>query len=245
MFVALCGLAFRGAVHMTTGVPGVVGSIPSGSNASELLKQLLKPDQAFRRIVPVAIDGAPAGLCVRTLTTAEALRRDQLREALFTHLDSVEGAIDEQAARDGAKAEEDKDGPGATPAQRAMLIRANRRAALATALAVAFVACDANGGEVFSKDAASNDAWKRPTVPTKPANAGGDGQAAAGVGGANGTGIAPIPSDAVEAWQRAMLVEQALPFAVAAELVVGSQRLSKAQRDDLGKVSWSGQPSST
>ncbi len=234
---------------MTTGVPGVVGSIPSGSNAGELLKQLLKPDQAFRKIVPVAIDGAPAGLCVRTLTTAEALRRDQLREALFTHLDSVEGAIDEQAARDGAKAEEDKDGPGATPAQRAMLIRANRRAALATALAVAFVACDANGGEVFSKDAASSNAWQRPTVPTKPAHAGGDGQAAAGVGGANGTGSAPITPplqpDAVEAWQRAMLVEQALPFAVAAELVVGSQRLSKAQRDDLGKVSWSGRPSST
>lgn len=234
---------------MTTGVPGVVGSIPSGSNAGELLKQLLRPDQAFRKIVPVAIDGAPAGLCVRTLTTAEALRRDQLREALFAHLDSVEGAIDEQAARDGAKAEEDREGPGATPAQRAMLIRANRRAALATALAVAFVACDASGGEVFSKDAASSNAWQRPTVPTRPANAGGDGQAAAGVGGANGTGSAPIPpplqADAVEAWQRAMLVEQALPFAVAAELVVGSQRLSKAQRDDLGKVSWSGQPSST
>ena len=66
------------------------------------------------------------------------------------------------------------------------------------------------------------------------------------MGGANGTGSAPapIPSDAVEAWQRAMLVEAALPFAVAAELVVGSQRLSRAQRDELGKVSWSGQPSS-
>jgi hypothetical protein len=219
----------------------------SGSSASDLLVQLLAPNQPLRRIVPVAIEGAPQGLCVRTLTTAEALRRDQLREALFAHLDSVEGPIDEQLAKDGAKAEEDKDGPGASPAQRAMLVRANRRSALATALAVAFVACDGEGREVFTKDAAVNNAWMRPLLPTAPIpkpSAGGDGQAAAGVGGANGSGTV-IDPNVLEAWQRCMLVEAALPFAVAAELVVGSQRLTKAQRDDLGKVSWSGQPSST
>lgn len=248
---------------MKTSVSGVPGSC-----ASDLLQQLLRPDQAFRKIVPVAIDGAPAGLCVRTLTTAEALRRDQLREALFAHLDSVEGPIDEQLAKAGAAAEdraraqdlekakavaenkawEGVDEPGATLAQRAMLIRANRRSALGTALAVAFVACDPNGAEIFSKDAASTNAWTRPTLPTRPAHAGGDGQAAASVGGTNGTGSptapAHIPPDAIEAWQRAMLVEAALPFAVAAELVVGFNKLSKAQRDELGKVSWSGQPSS-
>jgi hypothetical protein len=220
---------------------------PPPADAGTLLQQLLRPNQPFRRIVPVCIEGAPEGLCVRTLTTAEALRRDQLREALFAHLDSVEGAIDVQIVRDGAKAEDDKEGPGATPAQREMLIRANRRSALATAVAVAFVACDADGRTIFSKEAAANEAWTRPQVPTAPkpaASASGDGQAAAGVGGANGSGTL-IPPDVVEAWQRCMLVEAALPFAVAAQLVVGSQRLTQAQKDELGKVSWSGQPSSS
>lgn len=252
---------------MTTSVPGVVGSNPSGLNAGELLKQLLRPDQAFRKIVPVAIDGAPPGLCVRTLTTGEALRRDQLREALFAHLDSVEGRIDEQLAKAGAAAEdraraqdlekakavaenrawEGVDEPGATPAQRAMLIRANRRSALGTALAVAFVACDQNGAEIFTKDAAIANVWDKPSLPRNlkfQADAGGDGQAASGVGNKDGDIFVEPHADVREAWYRCMLVEQALPFAVAAELVAGSNKLSKAQRDELGKVSWSGQPSS-
>lgn len=210
------------------------------TNAKQILEGLLGPASGLRRIRPVQIDGCPAGLCVRVLTSGEALQLELAQEQLDKHMEVCDGAYDQALveANDAVH-----------------VARFWRRHSLRVALAAAFVACDEQGAAIFTVEAAQATGkcpplpLPAPAPPAQPVDKGGQSGGQSGHdAGAAGVGTqdaaAPVrvaystPPVLWQWWPRAWLVEHALPFAVAAALSKGSNTLSKELRDDLGKVSW-------
>jgi hypothetical protein len=219
------------------GVGAVAGAGDVGSaSAVDLLKALFEPGCGLRKILPVAIEGAPKGLCVRTLTDAEVLRLQALQEHLDAYMDLLEGPIDAAALTAAGEA------PDQSPEQIKLLRRGNARVSLRVGLTASMVACDARGNEVCAPKtiakATGGDAEGLPCLEPLP------------VLSKDSASDSPYKQCsaswflAQEAWQRGMIVQACMSFDVAVALARGGKELSQETRVKLGKVSWSSQSSS-